>query len=151
VAWAEAYLRTKWHLDPSSHLDTIIQLFRHNGHRPKTGGCRPLFRGGESWLPSNTMSTGLRPISVPSEILIYPLSGHNTWDENWGGGAGIPFNTKSPGRRPISVPSRILIHPAAWPQYVGRKLGAAVHPLVGEGELGSHLTQCQLGQGLVAS
>jgi len=20
VAWAEAYLRTKWHLDPSSHL-----------------------------------------------------------------------------------------------------------------------------------
>jgi len=23
VAWADAYLRTKWHLDPSSRLDTI--------------------------------------------------------------------------------------------------------------------------------
>jgi len=29
VAWAEAYLRTKWHLDPSSRLATIHQRYRH--------------------------------------------------------------------------------------------------------------------------
>ena len=81
VAWAEVYLRTKWHLDPSSRLATIdmgqklggavpffvgklgpirtqsrlgrglppyqvsswsIQLFGHNRHGPKIGGCAPL-------------------------------------------------------------------------------------------------------------
>jgi len=30
VAWAEAYLRTKWHLDPSNRLATIHQRYRHN-------------------------------------------------------------------------------------------------------------------------
>jgi len=28
VAWAEAYLRTKWHLDPSNRLATIHQSYR---------------------------------------------------------------------------------------------------------------------------
>jgi len=27
-AWAEAYLRTKWHLDPSNHLVTVHQCYR---------------------------------------------------------------------------------------------------------------------------
>jgi len=31
LGWAEAYLRTKWHLDPSSRLATI--------HGPKSGDC----------------------------------------------------------------------------------------------------------------
>jgi len=31
VAWAEAYLRAKWHLDPSSRLATR--------RGPKIGGC----------------------------------------------------------------------------------------------------------------
>jgi len=61
VAWAEAYLRTKWHLDPSSRLATI--------DRPKSGGCAPL--GGAGSL-SNTMSPGPSPISMPSFILIHP-------------------------------------------------------------------------------
>jgi len=30
VAWAEAYLRTKWHLDPSNRLATIHQRFRQD-------------------------------------------------------------------------------------------------------------------------
>jgi len=43
VAWDEAYLRTKWHLDPSSHLVTI--------HGPKSGRLLcPLFGKG-SWVP----------------------------------------------------------------------------------------------------
>ena len=28
VAWAEAYLRTKWHLDPSNRLVTMHQRYR---------------------------------------------------------------------------------------------------------------------------
>jgi len=39
VAWAEAYLRTKWHLDPCSRLVTI-----HVGR--KVGGCYAPFGGG---------------------------------------------------------------------------------------------------------
>jgi len=31
VAWAEAYLLTKWHLDPSSRLATIRQHHRQDG------------------------------------------------------------------------------------------------------------------------
>jgi len=39
--WADIYLRTKWHLDPSSPLAT---------HGPKSGGAVLLFRG--SWFPT---------------------------------------------------------------------------------------------------
>ena len=42
VAWAEAYLRTNWHLDPSSCLDTI-DMGR------KEGAAVPL-SGGGSWV-----------------------------------------------------------------------------------------------------
>jgi len=46
--------------------------FGHNRRGPKSGGCSapPLFRG--SWFPSNTMSPGPRPTSIPSDILIHP-------------------------------------------------------------------------------
>ena len=36
------------------------------------GAAVPLSLGGEAGSPSNTMSPGLRPISVPSDILIHP-------------------------------------------------------------------------------
>jgi len=42
VAWVEAYLPTKWHLDPSSHLATT-DMGR------KLVGCTPLGRG--TWVP----------------------------------------------------------------------------------------------------
>jgi len=32
VAWAEAYLRTKWHPDPSNRLVTIHQRYRQDRH-----------------------------------------------------------------------------------------------------------------------
>jgi len=41
VAWAEAYLPTKWHLDPSSHLTK--QIWAENW------GLRPILR--RSWVP----------------------------------------------------------------------------------------------------
>jgi len=37
IAWAEAYLRTKWHLDPASRLATTVM-------GRKIGGCGPLGR-----------------------------------------------------------------------------------------------------------
>ena len=40
VAWAEAYLNTKWHFSPSSRLVTTDW--------PKMGGCAPLWKG--SWI-----------------------------------------------------------------------------------------------------
>jgi len=42
VAWAEAYLRTKWHLDPSNRLAT--KTWGENC------GSAPLFVEG-SWIP----------------------------------------------------------------------------------------------------
>jgi len=95
----EAYLCTKWHLDPSSHLATI--------HGPKVGGCSAPFLGGAR-SPSNTMLPGPRPTSIPSGILIHPaIWPQQTLAENWGGavplwegGAGSPSNTMCPGRGP---------------------------------------------------
>jgi len=59
VAWAEVYLRTKWHLDPSSRL-TATDMGRKLWAVPLWG----------DWI--NTMSPGPRPTSVPSGILIHP-------------------------------------------------------------------------------
>jgi len=56
-----------------------------------------------------------------------------------------PSNTMSPELRPTLVPSGILIHPAIQPQQTWAKIGEAA-PLWGE--LGPHITQCRLGQGL---
>ena len=70
-AWAEAaYLRTKWHPDPSSRLATINMGRGLDGRRPKTpilGDAVPLSVGGGG-SSSNTMWPGLRPTSVPSGI-----------------------------------------------------------------------------------
>jgi len=62
VAWAEAYLRTKWHLDACSRLATIDV-------RRKLG-APPLF-GERAGCPSNTMWPGPRPTGMPSFILIH--------------------------------------------------------------------------------
>ena len=47
----------------------------HNRHRSKRGGCCAPFAGGgvRAGSPSNTMSPGLRPTSVPSGILMHPV------------------------------------------------------------------------------
>jgi len=112
VTWAEAYLRTKCYLDPSSHLATINM-------GQKVGEC--LFRGAGS--PSNTMSP--RPTSVPSGILIHPaVWQQQTWAENWGAMRPCPFGGLGlhvtqcghPRLRPNSTTNGILVHPGVWPQ-----------------------------------
>jgi len=62
VAWAEAYLHTKWHLNQSSRLATT-DIGRKLGAVP--------FRGGRAGSPPNTMSPMLRLTSVPSGTLTH--------------------------------------------------------------------------------
>ena len=113
MAWAEAYLCIKWHLDPSSRLATT-DIGRKLGAVPLLGETRS---------PSNAiMSPGPRPISVPNSILIHQaIWPQRTWPKIGGyapfGGAGSPSNTMWPGLRPTSASSFILIHPTVWPQY----------------------------------
>jgi len=85
------------------------------------GLCPHFERGAVS--PSNTKSPGLRPISIPSGILIHAaIWPQEIWAENWGlcpfggGGARSPSNTMCLGQRPTCTPSFILIHPTIWPQ-----------------------------------
>ena len=67
VAWAEACLHTKWHLDASCRLATI-KMGR------KFGGFCPLFWEGAG-SPSNSKFHGLRRTSIPSGILMHPIPG----------------------------------------------------------------------------
>jgi len=119
MAWAEAYVRTKWNIDPFSRLATI------NG--PKIGGCCPPFLAGS---PSSKMSLWPRPTSLPSDILIHGILidpaiwPQQVWAENWGrlcpfggGGAGSPSNTMWLGPTLTCIPSFILICSTVWPQY----------------------------------
>ena len=85
VAWAEVYLRTKWHPDPSSSLATIDM-----GQKLAEGAV-PFFCGW-GWVPSNTKSPGPRPTSIPSASLVHPVVWpQRTLAENWGG-APPPFS-----------------------------------------------------------
>jgi len=113
VAWAEVYLCTKWHLDPSGPL-AIIDMGQKSG-----GGCA-LFIG-EAGSPSNTKSHGSRPISIPSGILVHPVVWRQlTLAENWGLCMHLALGEGelSPRLRPISVPNDIPIpvHTTVWPQ-----------------------------------
>ena len=72
LGWAEAYLRTKWHLDRSSRL-AIIDMDRK---------VCPILAGGVG-STSNTVSRGPKPTSVRSDILTDPaLWPQQTWTEN---------------------------------------------------------------------
>jgi len=84
VAWADAYLRTKWHLDPSSRLATT--------HSPENLMLLfPLLGTGRAaGSPSNTMSSGSRPTYIRSGSLIHPA----VWPRHNGHGSkirGVPF------------------------------------------------------------
>jgi len=79
--------------------------------------------------------------------------GHNRHGPKIGGcaplrGAGSPCNTMSPGPMSTSLSSGILIHPAVWPQQTRAENGGWGGVPLFKGELGPHVTQCGLGQGL---
>jgi len=61
----------------------------------------------------------------------------------------FPSNTMSLGPSPTSVPSGTLIYLAIWPQQIwAAKLGDV--PLLGERELGPHVTRFGQGRRLAA-
>jgi len=81
VAWAKAYLRTKWHLDPSSCLATTDMGW-------KLRGCASF--GGAGSPQQCGQVRGLPPYAIPSGILIHPaVWPQQTWTENWG--AAVPL------------------------------------------------------------
>jgi len=94
VAWIEAYLRTKWHLDPSSHLATTDMA--------EIGDAVPLFRGELGpYLAQCALGQGLPPYQVETWS-IQPF-GHKVWAKNWGlclwgGRTGSPSNAIWPGQ-----------------------------------------------------
>ena len=91
-----------------------IQPFGHHRYGLKSERVLCPFLGGAG-SPSNTMSPGPMPTSVPNGILIHlAVWPQQTWAESWGSWA--PCNTVWP--RPTCVPSFILIHPTIWPQYI---------------------------------
>jgi len=79
--------------------------------------------GGGAGSPSNTMSPGTRPTSLPTGNLIYPTV--TTADmgrklgavPNWGGELG-PHLIQCRLGRGLALPTSILIHPAVWPKYI---------------------------------
>jgi len=69
-------------------------------------------------FPSNTMSPGPRPTSLPSDILIHPADSHKRHGPKsggetavplpWGEGGGSPPNTISPGPRQCYLSCKIF-------------------------------------------
>jgi len=97
VAWAEAYLRTKWHPYASSRFATL--------HGPKIGALLfPLF--GEREVKAYRRTKWHLD---PSSRLAITDMGNNL--------RGCAHLTVWPESRPTSMPSLILIHQTVWPQY----------------------------------
>jgi len=125
----------------------------------KWGAALPLSLGGAG-SPSNTMSPGPRPTSIPSGIPMHAaVWPQQTWPKSGGGG----YCALSKGGSWLgphlmqcymgqgSVSSDILIHPAVWPQQTwAEKWGRLLCPFFGWGKLVTHLTHCRLGRGLPA-
>ena len=95
-------------------MGTVADLENASGgDRPKgfgilgDGSAPPFWERGAG-SPSNTMSLGTRPTSLPIGILIHPaIWPQQTWAKNWGlcpfggGGAGYPSGAMWLGLRPI--------------------------------------------------
>ena len=75
------------HLDKSSAVEEMGDRLATIDMGRKLGQALPPFWGGGAGSPSNTMSLGPRPTSLPSGILIHPaIWQQQTWAENWGSG-----------------------------------------------------------------
>jgi len=143
VAWAEAYLRTKWHLDPSGRLATTdvgrklgaVPLWGRGAGSPSNNVARA-----EAYLPtkwhlnpsSHLATTDMgRKLGAPPTFLLGELGPHLT---QCGLGRGLP---------PYQVAS-LSIQPFSHNRH-GPKIGGYA---LFWGELGPHVTQCSQGRGL---
>ena len=136
MAWAEAYLCTKWHLDPSSRLTTT--------NMRRKWGAVPPFRGRGA---GSHLACGLGRGLPPYQGHVDPSSRLGTIDMGrklgavppfLGRGAGSQSNTMSLGSRPIFLPSGVLIHRGIWPQQIWAE-NWGLCPFRGVGP-GSHVT-----------
>ena len=133
-AWAEAYLRTKWHLDPSSRFATT-DMGRNLGTVPLGGGAVSA---------SNTMLPRPRPTIAPGGILIHPaVWPQQTWAKIggcapfWEGEAGSPSNTMSLGSKAkgknVKVKVKVgFLHSATYTKPEHRALQSRKWQLTGE-------------------
>jgi len=144
VAWIEAYLRTKWHLDSSIRFTTTDM-----GRKLVVVGLCSFLRG--ELTQSNTMWPQPRPTSIPSGILIIQPFGYNNpppppaFRGGWGLGPHLTQCGQGWGLTPYQVESwstQPFGH-NTWAE----KWGRGCVPFW-RGELGSHLRQCRLGWGL---
>jgi len=117
--WAEAYRRTKCHLDPSSHLATTDMGQKLGGYALFGGGLVP-------HLAQCDMRRGLPPYQVASWSIQPAIWPQQILAKNFGGsrgcaplgrGAVSPSNTMWPGPRSTCMRSCTLIHVTVWPQY----------------------------------
>ena len=123
----------------------------------KEGAAVPLSRVGGAGSLSNTMSTRLRPTSVPSGILMHTAAWpQSTWAENWGLCQPLPrFGEQlgphlsqcdlGRGLPPYEVAPWCIQPPFGYNRN-GPKIGVCV-PFFGKGKLGPHLAKCGLDQG----
>ena len=133
-------LRQKTKFQVRSWENKCLAVAKMGDHLATTNTDRKLgavpLGGGEAESPSNTMSPGPRPTSLPSGILIHPaVWPQQTWSSGYTDASkacahkfrsvgalcpfpwGEPSNTMWHGLRPTCMPSFILIHPTVWPQY----------------------------------
>jgi len=100
--WAEAYIRTKWHLDPCSPLTAI-------GMSRKLGVLSPFWEG--SWVPIYTMSSDWAEAYIRTKWHLDPYSPLTAIDMSqklegsvpfWGRGLG-PHLAQSPQGRGLPL------------------------------------------------
>jgi len=150
VAWAEAYLSTSWHRDPSSRFATT--------NMGRNLGALPILAEGGAGSPSSTMWRGPRPTSTPSAILIHPaVWPQYTWAENWGAGLRPLFGEEELGLHltqcclgrssPLYQMASWSMQPFVHNRHMGRKLGGSA-PFLGREVMGAHLTHSRLRRGV---
>ena len=130
MAWAEAYLCTKLHLDPSSRLATA-DMAKNWGLCPfggwELGPHLTQFGEGRGLPPYQVLSLSIQPFRYnrhgPRIIRTQTKPAPVNFECGGGccapfrGRAGSPSNTVWPEPRPTRVPSFVLIRPTVWPQY----------------------------------
>jgi len=118
VAWAEAYLHTKWHLTPSSRLATMDTGKNWGGSAPLEEGelCPHLTQCSLGWgrPPYQVVSWYIQPFGhnrhgpkIQGGVWAVPLVGW-TWVPIWHNVAWAKVY--------LCTTSGNLIHPAVWPQ-----------------------------------
>jgi len=112
VAWAEAYLRAKYDLHPSSRLATI--------NMRENRGRSPLFGEEGAGSTSNTV-TPWADAYLHTKWHLGLCSHLAAADMGRKLGGWVPSNTMWPGPRPeayLCMPCFILIRQTVWPQYI---------------------------------